>query len=99
MQQLIENAERDLNPSTESPGVHREVLADLSPEERDEAIDREMGKAMGSGDEDRPLRIEAILCKCCIKSPVRTDFAQRDWAAGRANSISARGFTQAQIRS
>ena len=98
-QHLIEDAECDLNPSMESPGVHREVLVDLSPEERDEAIDRETSKAMGSGDEDHPSRIGAILRKRCVKGSVCTDFAPRGWAAGRASSTSARDSTRAQTRS
>ena len=70
--ELIEDAEYDLNPPTEFPGVHRGALADLSHEERDRRVEAEVRRSMLE-DGDLPS-IEERLRSQCVKSARCDDF-------------------------
>lgn len=82
--QLIEDTEYDLNPPTEFPGVHRGVLADVSPEEREALIARETERFM-LDEEHSESRIALTLKDRCTKGPVRTALA--DLAATEKNAV------------
>ena len=74
-QQLIEDTEYDLNPPTEFPGMHRGVLADMSPEEREKVSSAEAHRIFLEGDGGQPALVRENLRAWCLKGPTRTDFA------------------------